>query len=117
MKITKEMTDELIFKELGDRLAKARLDHNLTQVALATEAGVSKRMLERLESGTISTQLSAFVRICRALNLIDRLDMLVPAPVPSPIAQLKFAGKRRKRASGKRTGRRVKKEWTWGDES
>ena len=117
MKITTEITDELIFKELGDRLAKARLDHNLTQASLAKEAGVSKRMLERLESGEISTQLSAFVRICRALDLVERLDMLIPAPAPSPVAQLKLAGKRRKRASGKRVGPSVKKKWTWGDES
>lgn len=115
MKITTKMTDEAVFKELGDRLAKARLDQNLTQAALATEAGISKRMLERLESGAVSPQLSAFVRICRVLGLAERLDLLIPPPEPSPVAQLKMIDKKRRRASGKRAGSNVKKKWTWGE--
>ncbi len=117
MKITKEMTDDLVSKELGDRLAKTRLDHNLTQAALAREAGVSKRMVERLESGAISTQLAAVVRISRALGLVERLDMLIPALAPSPVEQLRLHGKKRKRASGKGSRPGVKEKWTWGDQS
>ena len=116
MKITSELTDEVIFSELGRRLAEARLERNLTQDALAEEAGISKRTLERLESGA-STQLSAFIRVCRALGLLERFDALIPPSLPSPIAQLKLLGKKRKRASGKKPVAANQKKWTWGDQS
>ena len=38
MKITKQATDEVILVELGGRLAKIRLDRNLTQAQLAMQA-------------------------------------------------------------------------------
>ena len=43
MKINAQLTDEAILKELGGRLTSARLGRNLTQAALAEQAGVSKR--------------------------------------------------------------------------
>jgi transcriptional regulator with XRE-family HTH domain len=115
MKITPELTDEVIYSELGRRLAEARLERNLTQAALADEAGISKRTLERLESGAASTQLSAFIRICRALGLLERFDTLIPIPLPSPVQQMKLMGKKRKRASTKKLAASAQKKWTWGD--
>ena len=99
MKITKQATDEAILSELGGRLAQVRLERNLTQAQLAGQAGVSKRTVERLESGAVATQLSGFIRVCRVLNLVERFDLLVPEPVPSPVAQLKLQGRKRQRAS------------------
>jgi len=120
MKITAQLTDTAILRELGARLAAKRLERNLTQAALAEQAGVSKRTLERLESGEVATQLSGFVRVCRALDLTERLDLLVPEPVPSPLAQMKLQGRQRQRASGKRAvGTRGAADglgtWTWGE--
>ena len=120
MKITAQLTDTAILRELGARLAATRLERNLTQAALAEQAGVSKRTLERLESGEVATQLSGFVRVCRALDLTERLDLLVPEPVPSPLAQVKLQGRQRQRASGKRAlGTRGAADgpgtWTWGE--
>jgi DNA-binding XRE family transcriptional regulator len=51
MKISSQLSDESLLKELGGRLAAARIVRNLTQAALAEQAGVSKRTVERLESG------------------------------------------------------------------
>jgi DNA-binding XRE family transcriptional regulator len=51
MKISAQLTDEAVLHELGGRLAGLRIEHNLTQAALAEQAGVSKRTIERLESG------------------------------------------------------------------
>lgn len=116
MKITSQLTDEMVFSELGRRLAEARLERNLTQDGLAEEAGVSKRTLERLESGA-STQLSAFIRICRALGLLERFDGLISASFASPIEQMKLLGKKRKRASGKNLAANAQKKWTWGEQS
>jgi transcriptional regulator with XRE-family HTH domain len=118
MKISRELSDDAILREIGSRLAAARLLQNLTQSALAEAAGLSKRTVERLESGEVAARLSGLVRVCRALDMTDRLEALVPSPTMSPVAQLRLAGRRRKRASGRRgPTTSMKKKWTWGDES
>ena len=115
MKITKQATDDAVLNELGERLARIRLDRNLTQAQLATQAGVSKRTVERLEAGTVGTQLSGFIRVCRTLDVIERFDLLVPELVPSPVEQLKMAGRKRQRASTAKTAEPSAKKWQWGD--
>jgi transcriptional regulator with XRE-family HTH domain len=133
MKISAQLTDAAILGELGQRITGARLERNLTQAALAADAGVSKRTIERLESGAVATQLSGFIRVCRVLGLADGFDALIPAPVPSPVAQLKMQGRTRQRASGNRTPptaatatgdarkdarprpSKQAKPWTWGE--
>jgi transcriptional regulator with XRE-family HTH domain len=119
MNITKQTTDETILSELGARLAQIRLERNLTQAQLAGQAGISKRTMERLESGAVATQLSGFIRVCRALNLVERFDLLIPEAAPSPIAQLKLQGRKRRRASAAKTTTKGVKDlsakWTWKD--
>ncbi len=118
MKFSSQLTDAAILRELGSRLGAARLSRNLTQAALAQEAGVAKRTVERLESGEVAARLSGLVRVCRALGLIERFDALVPAAAPSPVEQLKLAGRQRQRASGRRQpATRARRKWTWGDGS
>jgi hypothetical protein len=98
MKVTNQSTDEAICTELG-----------------------SKRTLERMESGASAMQLSAFIRVCRTLGLLDRFELLLPESVPSPIAQLKLGGRKRRRASGTNlplTGQvssPPQSPWTWGE--
>jgi transcriptional regulator with XRE-family HTH domain len=116
MKMTKQATDEAILAELGGRLAKIRLDRNLTQAELATQAGVSKRTIERLETGAVATQLSGFIRVCRVLDVIERFELLVPEPVPSPVVQLKLAGRKRQRASTANPQKPTGTKWQWGPE-
>ena len=116
MKNPTTLTDEAVLQELGQRLAKVRLARNLTQAALAEQAGVGKRTIERLESGEAATQLSGFVRVCRALGLMDHVATLIPEQTPSPIAQLKMQGRKRRRASGqKAASRKARRPWTWGE--
>jgi transcriptional regulator with XRE-family HTH domain len=115
MQIQPEFTDELILQEIGKRLAQARLERNLSQAQLAEAAGISKRTLERLESGSTSTQLPTFIRATRALGLLPGFDKAIPQPVPSPIELVKLQGKKRKRASQKRVEKKTSKKWTWGD--
>ena len=118
MQIYKHLSDAAILRELGGRLASARLGRNLTQAALAQEAGVSKRTVERLESGEVASRLSGLVRVCRVLGLIERLDALVPPASPGPVEQLKMAGRARQRASKPRQpAPRRSRKWTWGDGS
>jgi transcriptional regulator with XRE-family HTH domain len=107
------LSDEAVLAELGSRLGAERLAHNLTQAALAREAGVSKRTLERIEAGQ-STQVTSFIRVLRALGLVERLELLLPPSQPSPMELLKRAGKAPQRASGR--GSSVQQPWTWADD-
>ena len=114
--MTREATDEAVLREIGGRLSRLRLERNLTQAQLAEQAGVSKRTVERLESGSVSTQLSGLLRVCRALGVAERFDQLVPEAVASPIQQLKMHARRRRRASTKKAAADASKTWRWGDE-
>lgn len=116
MRISKELNDNAVLEELGHRLARARIQHDLTQAELAEKTGVSKRTVERLESGEVASQLSALLRVCRALDLIDRFDALLPEAALGPMAQLKTKGRERQRAKRKRAAA-VSKKWTWGEKS
>ena len=120
MKLTLELTDAAILRELGIRLERRRIDANLTQAQLAEEAGISKRTLERIEAGD-STDFAMLVRVLRALKLIEGLESLIPDLPQSPITLLKQRGRERKRAGHPRTrgGRagtpRPASSWKWGE--
>lgn len=115
-------SDDTVQQEIGTRLARYRLNKNLTQTEMAEEAGVSRATVARLEKGH-STQLSNFIRVLRALDLLENMDVLIPASQISPMQQLKLAGKQRQRAS---SPRKVVKNpqgvaedpapWRWGNE-
>lgn len=107
-------TDTTILQELGRCIMGRRIERNLTQAGLALQAGVSKRTVERLEAGE-STQLANFLRILRALELLDTLDVLLPETGPGPMELLRHRGRERMRVRPKRTAE-PKQPWTWGDE-
>ncbi len=115
MKISRHTTDDAVLRELGGRLAQVRLERNLTQAHLARQAGVSKRTVERLESGSVATRLSGFIRVCRVLEVIERFDVLLPEPSPGPVEQLRSRGRKRRRASATRAAEGPSKKWQWGD--
>lgn len=117
MKIDSKMTDEALLRLLGERLSSIRLARNLTQQQLAEEAGLGLRTVQRLELGAAATQLSGFIRVCRVLGLVENLEAFIPEPTVSPMAQLKQAGRKRQRASGRKAAGGTPKKWTWGDES
>jgi transcriptional regulator with XRE-family HTH domain len=117
MQIEALNTDSVVLTELGSRLARTRLERNTSQEQLAIEAGVSKSTVERLESGR-DVKLASFIRILRALGLLERLDNLLPEPLPSPIERLKLHGRRRQRAGGRRGGVHDSSgTWTWAAEA
>ena len=95
MPIQRLKSDEALLQELGQRIARLRLERNLSQAQLAEQAGISKRTLERLEAGASATQLSLFLRVLRQLDLLERLELLLPEPQLSPLALLQ----QRRRAS------------------
>lgn len=117
MKKDKTLSDDRLLTQLGARVTVLRLSKNLTQAGLAQQAGVGLRTLQRLESGSAATQLSGLVRVCRALDFLDRFESLVPAVQASPLAQLKAQSTpQRKRASTRKSvDPATPKKWTWGE--
>lgn len=115
MKIISILTDEAILAEIGDRIARRRLEFQLTQADLAREAGVAKRTLERVEAGA-TAQLTTIIRIFRVLELLPGLNQLLPEAKPRPIEAITRKGKQRKRAASKRREPTEKKAWTWDDD-
>ena len=118
MKIDNLLSDETVLGELGGRLAQTRLERNISQSRLAGEAGVAKTTVERLERGG-GIQLESFVRILRALGLLDRLDVVLSEPLPSPIERLKLQGRQRRRARDARSQAPSPEDagpWRWADD-
>jgi len=107
-------SDQAFLADFGQRLLRRRLTENLTQAELAAKAGVSKRTVERLESG-VSTQFTNLIRTLRALGLGANLAALIPPPVASPIAQLRRQKSERLRATTpSKRGLKQNSGWTWG---
>ena len=101
MKITGLLTDDAVLAELGARIAGRRVELQLTQAAVAEQAGIAKRTLERMEAGQTS-QLGTLVRVLLVLDAASGLDSLIPESGPIPMDLLKQKGKVRQRASGRR---------------
>jgi putative transcriptional regulator len=101
MRIEANSPDDVVLRELGQRLARTRLERNLSQGGLADEAGVSKRTVERLEAGE-PVKSDSLIRILRGLGQLDALDRLIAEPLPSPIERLRSEGRRRRRAGTSR---------------
>ena len=101
MRIDAQLADAAIVEELGSRLKRTRLQHNLTQRGLAEEAGVSLATIRNLEDGKPS-QLVTLIRVMRVLGLLGGLERAVPEPPPSPIEELRLRGRERRRASSPR---------------
>ena len=116
MRLESKATDAAILHELGARVSGVRLERNLTQAELAEKAGLSKRTIERLEAGD-SVQLLSLIRLFRALDLLPRLEALIPEPVPSPIAQWRLRGTNRQRASAKKPQSGPSRKWEWRDDA
>src|SRR6187549_721581 len=114
MKITRDTSDAAVLQELGNRVARYRLNTNLSQASFAKEAGISMRTLIRMEHGE-STQSIHLIRILRTLQLLENFDAVIPEPAISPLQQLRMQGKNRRRASPKPEKPVSKKPWSWGD--
>lgn len=116
MKISNFLADDAVLEELGARLARRRLDLQLTQAEAAEQAGIAKRTLERIEAGA-SAQMSSMIRVLRVLDALPELDSILSAVGPRPMDLLKRKGKVRQRASRHRPSALQQKPWSWDDES
>ena len=85
--------------ELGQRLQRARLNLNLTQLEVAQHTGVSRKVVMNAEAGQVT--LENLIAILMTLDLVDHLDLFLPEQLISPIQLWKLRGKIRQRASRK----------------
>jgi transcriptional regulator with XRE-family HTH domain len=117
MKIESSNSDAAVLAEFGHRVARTRLEQNLSQAQLAHEAGVSKSTVERLEAGE-PIKSTGLVRVLRALGRLEVLDQLLPEPLPNPVERRKQQGNLRQRARGSRQVEQSSAPgpWRWGDE-
>ncbi len=117
MELHEHLSDETVLKELGLRLSRLRIDSELTQEELASESGVSKSSVARLESG-MPVQTTTFIRVLRTLHLLSSLDALIVAESIRPMETLLLQGKKRQRVRkpSKATQSKSKKPFRWGDE-
>jgi len=90
-------TTEEILRELGQRMARYRLQQNRTVADVAAAAGVGVRTAMRAEAGERPT-LETFVRLLRALGRLDALNAFLPAPLVSPLQLADLGGRERQRA-------------------
>ena len=108
---------QLSIQEIGRQLEQLRLSKNLSQSVTASEAGVSRRTITRMEAGE-TVSLDTFVRVLKVYGVADRLASLFPLNNVRPIERAKLGGKQRKRASSikKTTKKPNDKTWSWGDD-
>jgi putative transcriptional regulator len=106
-------SSDAVIKALFERIEEIRLSRNVSQAALAKQAGVSRSTITRLARGQ-GISVDSFVRIMQALGLADHLAALLPNPNVRPVERIRLGGAERRRASskGKASG-----AWTWGDEA
>ena len=106
-------SSDVVMQALFARLEDIRLSRNISQAALAEEAGVSRSTMTRLAQGR-GISVDSFVRIMQALGLADHLAALLPNPDVRPVDRIRLDGAERQRAS---PDGRVAKDWVWKDAS
>ena len=110
----RSLTPRALRTELGHRLAKLRLARNVTQSALAEDAGIGLRTLRRIEVGQPSS-LDSLLRLAIVLGLADGLLNAVPSQEIRPIERVDSGGRERQRARPRKGGAR-EDPWSWAED-
>lgn len=108
-----DVTSHSLRAELGARLARQRLARNVTQEALAANAGIGLRTLRRVEAGEPSS-LDSVLRIAIALGLAEGLMSGIPEQEIRPIERVESRGRERRRARPSQSQGR-QESWSWSD--
>ena len=98
------LTEREILKEVGKRLKKIRLQHNLTQKDLSEEVGLSVSTISLIEKGK-STSVESLIRILARLNRIREFESVFKVSEDLEL-KLKFE-KAKLRSERKRASRKI----------
>ena len=99
------LTEQEILKELGRRLKKIRLQHNLTQKEMSVEVGLSVSTISLIEQGR-STTVESLIRILIRLNRIKDFESIFRVGENLEL-KLKFE-KAKLRSERKRASKKIK---------
>ncbi len=110
----RSLTSRALRIELGRRLAELRLARNVTQSALAEDAGIGLRTLRRIEVGQPSS-LDSLLRLAIVLGLADGLLNAVPSQEIRPIERVDSGGRERRRARPRKRASPTE-PWSWADD-
>lgn len=107
------MTDDDILRDLANRFEKLRVSKQLKETNLEDLAGISRKTLYNFRQGTASLNLKSFIRLLRAVDEVDRLQLVFPEQEAySPEKNNEKKLPKRVRDKGARKG-----EFKWGDET
>ena len=112
MKLYGNEANDVILKELGNRIKDKRINLLITQKELAQESNVSLRMISNVENGS-NISLDNLISILRVLGIAGNLELLIPDNKINPYDILEL-GDSRKRVYPKKTLKQTK--WQWEDE-
>lgn len=84
MKDWHSLSDLEVLGEFGTRIRLARMERNLTQQMLADRSGLNRSTIRDLENGA-SVNLLSLMQLLRSLEMLDRLDLLLPGISQSPV--------------------------------
>ena len=102
-----QLSNSHIRQELGERARFVRKQRGLSQTQLADRADLTRPTVSGFERGK-DVSLDTFLSILRALDMLDALGAVVPAPLVSPMEEL---------TGGRPSNSVVAESWTWGDEA
>lgn len=108
-----ELTSQAILSQLAERVKKYRIDMNLSQAEFSQKAGISLRSISNFENGS-DVKFSNFIKILKALEIADNLEILVPDVTKRPSSFL--ADKKQKQRIKKSNKNKESNTFCWGDE-
>jgi transcriptional regulator with XRE-family HTH domain len=73
---------------LGERIRRLRFSRNLDQKSAAAKGGLSVTALRNLESGR-GASIETLVRVLKALEYLEGLEILVPVATVNPVTLLR----------------------------
>jgi putative transcriptional regulator len=98
----KAQTDQVISASVGKHIQILRLKKNMSLDDVAKEAGISRQTLHLLLNHGKGTLVN-LISVLRTINELERLSSLLEEIRPSPLQIIRMEGKKRQRASGRRT--------------
>ena len=115
MKIVGTENNITIRKELANRIKSNRICYPMTREELAEKSGVSLRTIARIESGE-TTQLDNIVSIMRALDCLERIDLLFQDSEIRPSMIIKNEKPRKRASSSKYRTKANNTNWVWKED-
>lgn len=115
MKISGSENNKIVRKEIARRIKSYRIDYPMTREELSEKSGVSLRTIARIESGE-ATQLDNIISIMRALDCLERIDLLIQDSEIRPSQIIKNEHPRKRATSVKNRAKGTDSNWVWKED-